>query len=69
MTDDLMPAGYGWFKPPGSRKWHYFEKTLSVCGRYGFMREEGSKDTGKYLDDDCAKCVRELKKRKEKEST
>ena len=67
MSSELMPAGNGWAKPPGSRKWHYFEKTRSLCGRYGFMKEEGDKDTGNYNDGDCAKCVKELKKRKEAE--
>ena len=64
--DDLMTKGNGWHMPPGSRKYHYFEKSMSLCSRYGFMNTQGSKDTGNYDSGDCAKCVKELKKRKEK---
>ena len=67
MTDDLMPIGHGWHRPPGSRKFHYFENTRSLCGRYAFMKIEGDKPTDCYNKSDCAKCVAELKKRKEKE--
>ena len=70
--DDLMPKGFGWHLPPGSRKYHYFENSMSLCSRYGFMKVQGSKDAGNYDSGDCAKCVKELKKRaakKEKEKT
>ena len=67
MTDDLMPEGYGWIRPERAKKFHYFEKKSSLCGRYGFMFAPGEKDTGNYSNDDCAKCVKILKKRAEKE--
>jgi len=62
----LMPKGNGWHMPPASRKYHYFEDTRSLCSKYGFMNAQGTKDSGEYADDDCAKCVRALKKRAEK---
>lgn len=67
MTDnddhDMMPKGNGWHMPPNSRKYHYFESTRSLCSKYAFMGVQGSKDTGNYNSGDCAKCVKELKKR------
>jgi len=67
MTDDdWMPKGNGWHQPPGTRKWHYFEDTRSLCSKYGFINAEGTKHSGEYSTADCAKCVRELKKRAEK---
>ena len=67
MNDSLMPEGYGWVKPPSAKKYHYFEKKFSLCGRYGFMFAHGDKDTGNYSDEDCAKCTKELKKRTKSE--
>ena len=67
MSEDLMPTGNGWYMPPNSRKYHFFEESRSLCGKYAFMRMQGNKDTGDYDSNDCAKCVKELKKRKEKE--
>ena len=64
--EDLMPKGNGWHMPSNSRKYHYFEESRSLCSRFGFMMVQGSKDTGSYDDGDCAKCVKDLKKRAEK---
>lgn len=63
---DLMPKGNGWHMPPNSRKYHYFENSMSLCGRYGFMTVQGARDYGNYDSGDCAKCVKDLKKRTEK---
>lgn len=70
--EDLMPKGFGWHLPPNSRKYHYFESGMSLCGKYGFMMVQGSKDLDDYTSEDCAKCVKKLKKRaakKEKENS
>jgi hypothetical protein len=51
----------GWGKPGCSRKWHYFKGPMSICGNIGFYF--GSVEKG--MDgspDNCAKCMRELKK-------
>ena len=47
----------GWARPMISRKWHWFEagKTISICGRYGYLaddREQGEDDSP----DNCAAC-------------
>lgn len=64
--EDMMPKGFGWHMPSRSRKYHYFESGTSLCGKYGFMMVQGSKNTGNYDSGDCAKCVKVLKKRAEK---
>lgn len=54
----------GWGFPTGSRKAHYFVKGMSLCGKWGFYfgsLEQGNDDSP----DNCAECVRRLKKRKE----
>jgi len=62
----MSKKGNGWVRPHNSRKFHYFVDSHSLCGRYGFMFEIGDEDHGSYDKDDCAKCVREIKKMKEK---
>jgi len=58
----------GWYRPPNSRKFHYYVDHRSLCGKWTVILFAGplDPDTGSTGPLDCAACARKLAKRREK---
>lgn len=55
----------GWAWPSNSRKAHYFVNGRSLCGRWGFLGQNGDSNQGtgsKVGPDDCVACWRKATK-------
>jgi hypothetical protein len=57
MMDSKQQQRRGWGKPYDSKKWHYFEGMMALCGRWIYG---GPLDKDDVLDspDNCAACVK-----------
>ena len=59
MSDTVTKEG--WAMPGLAKKFHYFRKSRSLCGRWMFSPLGLLPDDGKGLDD-CVACRRQLEK-------
>jgi len=58
----------GWAKPFNTRKYHYFVKSKSLCGRWMFFGKDLTPhDGGPLTKVDCKTCYRLLQKRLQKQ--
>lgn len=49
----------GWARPTNSRKWHFFIKDMSVCGRWLLLVEVSPDTEGDHSSvDDCVACAK-----------
>lgn len=54
----------GWGFPGLSKRFHYFENGISLCGKWMY-RGQLEPDTGTQGKEDCKECYRRLERRKE----
>jgi hypothetical protein len=58
MGDLTIGSGWGW--PLNSRKCHYFEQGVSLCGKWMFFGKSVENQSGSKSVDDCVACRRKL---------
>jgi hypothetical protein len=58
MGDLARGAGWGW--PVNSRKCHYFEQGISLCGKWMFFGSPVENQSKAKSLDDCVACRRKL---------
>ena len=64
-----LASGAGWGWPLNSRKCHYFEQGVSLCGKWMFWGTAVENQSATKSADDCVACRRKLEaKTKTKES-
>lgn len=51
----------GWWKPTGSRKWHYFKEGTALCGNWGLFGNEILETGNDDSSDNCEGCRKKLK--------
>ena len=56
-------SGWGW--PLNSRKSHYFEKGISLCGKWMFFDDAVQNQLGSSKDD-CVACSRKVEAKRKK---
>ena len=62
-----MGVGWGW--PLNSRKCHYFEQGISLCGKWMFFGKSVENQSGSKSVDDCVACRRKLEAKRLSVST
>ncbi len=61
MGDLASGAGWGW--PVNSRRCHYFEQGIALCGRWMFFGDSVENQSKSKSVDDCVACRRKLDSR------
>ena len=55
-----LTTGAGWGWPVNSRKCHYFEQGISLCGKWMFFGNSVENQSKSKSPDDCVACRRKL---------
>ena len=55
-----LATGVGWGWPLNSRKCHYFEQGVSLCGKWMFFGKSVENQSKSKSADDCVACRRKL---------
>ena len=61
------PSAEGWDYLQNTRKWHYFVNGRSLCGKWLGLGLRNLVLGNGNSPDNCAKCVKRLKKKQEKD--
>jgi hypothetical protein len=54
----------GWVTLQNSRKYHYVVDKMTLCKKFMYLGDAYDGEwTGKFTDDDCAGCIKQLQRR------